>query len=144
VEGKGGSGWGVGVGWGGGTGYQEKGSEWHGAAWPAPETRPRLLQRPFGRRAPRPCRPLLPAPKVDEPMRANAGGGIDGHGEAIEVLALPFDAAAAFVLDPACPKSPGLMFGLTWAAAGLRSGQLKGRAGTLETDPLELRSVLPS
>ncbi len=32
-------------------------------------------------------------------MRVNAGGGLDGHGEAIEVLALPFASAPAFVLD---------------------------------------------
>lgn len=84
-------------------------------------------------------------------MRVNAGGGIDGHGEAIEVLALPFDSAPAFVLDSTQPKSPGLMFGLTWAHAQLLSGALPGRrggakggAGGLETEELTLRPVLPS
>jgi UDP-sugar diphosphatase len=102
-----------------------------------------LRRRVRPRRRPRPLH-SPPRPQVDEAARVNAGGGICGHGEAIEVLALPFDAAADFVVDSSCPKSPGLMFGITWAAAGLRSGKLKGRAGTLETEPLELRSVLPS
>lgn len=82
---------------------------------------------------------------VDESMRVNAGGGIDGHGEAIEVLALPFDAAPAFVLDSSQPKSPGLMFGLLWAHGALKAGELPGRAASaLETQPLELRPVLPA
>jgi len=88
-------------------------------------------------------------------MRVAAGGGIDGHGEAIEVLALPFKSAAAFVLDSAQPKSPGLMFGLLWAQQALESGAVEGRdlmktgrlevQGTFESGgPLELKSVLPS
>lgn len=44
-----------------------------------------------------------------------AGGGLASTGECIEVLALPRRNALAFALDPALPKSPGLMFGLTWA-----------------------------
>lgn len=90
------------------------------------------------------AQPPPPARQVDESQRVTAGGGIDGHGEAIEVLALPFDAAPAFAVDSAQPKSPGLMFGLFWAHAGLKSGQLKGRKGGIETGDLELRSVLPS
>ncbi len=52
---------------------------------------------------------ICSAMQVDESMRINSGGGLAGHGEAIEVLALPFVNAPAFVLDPALPKSPGLM-----------------------------------
>ncbi|GBF97651.1 uridine diphosphate glucose pyrophosphatase [Raphidocelis subcapitata] len=81
---------------------------------------------------------------VDESMRVNPGGGLDGHGEAIEVLALPFSSAPAFVLDSSQPKSPGLMFGLLWARGALASGDVKGKKGGLETSPLELREVLPS
>jgi UDP-sugar diphosphatase len=84
---------------------------------------------------------------VDEEDRAGEGGGLRGHGEAIEVLSLPFDRAPAFALDPALAKSPGLMFGLVWAHQALRSGELPGRRGGgagLETAPLELRPVLPS
>lgn len=104
---------------------------------------------PFGRENRRPgkehARPAPPnRPQVDESMRVNPGGGLDGHGEAIEVLALPFSSAPAFVLDSAQPKSPGLMFGLTWARGALASGEVKGKKGGLETAPLELREVLPS
>jgi nudix-type nucleoside diphosphatase (YffH/AdpP family) len=81
---------------------------------------------------------------VDEAGRVGEGGGLKGHGEAIEVLALPFDSALAFVLDASLPKSPGLMFGITWAHHALRSGEVAGRAAGAETGPLELRSVLPS
>jgi hypothetical protein len=35
-------------------------------------------------------------------------------GEAIEVLALPFDNVPAFVTDVSVAKSTGLMFGLLW------------------------------
>jgi hypothetical protein len=83
--------------------------------------------------------------KVDEPLRSGPGGGIHGHGEAIEVLALPFDNANAFALDAALPKSPGLMFGLVWARQALATGEVAGRkGGALETQGLELRPVLPS
>ena len=79
-------------------------------------------------------------------MRINDGGGLAGHGEAIEVLALPSAAAPAFVFDASLPKSPGLMFALTWAHGGLARGELGRGAGgaSLETQPLELRSVLPA
>ena len=76
-------------------------------------------------------------------MRVGEGGGVKGHGEAIEVLALPFAAAPAFAADPALPKSPGLMYGLVAMYHALRSGEARGRA-TVETGELELRSVLPS
>lgn len=89
---------------------------------------------------------------VDDAARVGAGGGVEGHGEAIEVLALPFESAPAFVLDGSQPKSPGLMFGLTWAREQLLSGALPGRGGAsagkggggLETEALELKPVLPS
>ena len=42
------------------------------------------------------------------------GGGLAADGEAIEVLALPVDRAAAFVCDPEVPKSSGLMFAAQW------------------------------
>ncbi|KAF8059720.1 folE1 [Scenedesmus sp. PABB004] len=65
------------------------------------------------------------------------------HGEAIDVLALPFDSVPALVTDAAVPKSTGLMFGLLWAHTGLLSGALPGRA-SLQGDALTLRSVLPA
>lgn len=79
-------------------------------------------------------------------MRANAGGGLEHSGEAIEVLALPFDSVPAFVTDDTIAKSTGLMFGLFWAYTGLLNGELKGRQGNsaVETGPLQLKSVLPS
>lgn len=81
--------------------------------------------------------------QVDESMRASAGGGQDHDGEAIEVLALPFAEAEDFIVNPALPKSPGLQFGLLWAASGLASGRLPGRA-TLDSGPLTLKAVLPA
>lgn len=91
---------------------------------------------------------------VDESARIGDGGGIKGHGEAIEVLSLPFESALPFALDASLPKSPGLMFGLAWAYHALRSGELGGRATleggelrlreTAEGGALDLRSVLPS
>lgn len=79
-------------------------------------------------------------------MRVNDGGGFAGHGEAIEVLALPSASANAFVFDASVPKSPGLMFAVTWAANALVRGEIgrRGGAAALETAPLELRPVLPS
>lgn len=93
--------------------------------------------------------------QVDNSKRVNAGGGLEHTGEAIEVLALPFAAVPAFVLDITIPKSTGLMFGLLWAHNGLLSGELPGRAASLEGgelslkataegDALTLKSVLPS
>ncbi|WIA21691.1 hypothetical protein OEZ85_000859 [Tetradesmus obliquus] len=93
--------------------------------------------------------------QVDNSKRVNAGGGLEHTGEAIEVLALPFAAVPAFVLDITIPKSTGLMFGLLWAHTGLLSGELPGRAASLEGgelsskataegDALTLKSVLPS
>ncbi len=45
-------------------------------------------------------------------MRVTGGGGLQDHGECIEVLALPLESAESFVLDAKQPKSPGLMFGV--------------------------------
>ena len=54
--------------------------------------------------------------EVDEGMKVGpaGGGGLAADGEAIEVLALPVDRAAAFVCDPEVPKSSGLMFAAQW------------------------------
>lgn len=47
-------------------------------------------------------------PKVDDSMSVpGAGGGLLGHGECIEVLALPLKRSQDFVLDGRLPKSPG-------------------------------------
>lgn len=90
-----------------------------------------------------PSLPRPPAAAVDDSMRVGDGGGLKGHGEAIEVLALPFNSALAFASDASLPKSPGLMYGLVAMYHGLRGGAVPGRA-TAETGDLELRSVLPS
>lgn len=64
--------------------------------------------------------------EVDEGCAAAAGdggGGLADHGEAIEVVALPVDAADAFLMDETLGKSAGLMFALTWARqAGVFTG----------------------
>jgi hypothetical protein len=71
------------------------------------------------------------------------------------VLALPFASVPKFVMDVGIAKSTGLMFGLLWAHNALLSGELQGRAAsmeggalslkaTAEADALELKSVLPS
>lgn len=85
----------------------------------------------------------MPPLQLDDSKRAGAGGGLAHSGEAIEVLALPYDAVPSFILDESIPKSTGLMFGLLWAHGALASGELPGRAG-LETQPLLLRPVLPA
>lgn len=84
--------------------------------------------------------------QISNSQRVNAGGGLEHSGEAIEVLALPFDNVPAFVTDDTTAKSTGLMFGLFWAHTGLLNGDLKGRQGKagLETGELRLRSVLPT
>jgi hypothetical protein len=93
--------------------------------------------------------------QIDNSKRVNAGGGLEHTGEAIEVLALPFASVPKFVMDVGIAKSTGLMFGLLWAHNGLLSGELQGRApsmeggvlslkATAEADALELKSVLPS
>ncbi|KAF8058051.1 NUDT14 [Scenedesmus sp. PABB004] len=60
--------------------------------------------------------------EVDESMRACAGGGTACRSERVEALALPVDAAAAFIEDAALAKTPGLCFGLLWGAARLAGG----------------------
>lgn len=101
--------------------------------------------------------------RVSESMRAVShegghgnGGGLADTGEAIEVLALPFERVDALVLDGArLSMSPGLQFGLTWAARELERGRLGGRgrgAGGGEkedgdgllTAELRLKPVLPA
>ncbi|KAF6263726.1 NUDIX hydrolase domain-like protein [Scenedesmus sp. NREL 46B-D3] len=93
--------------------------------------------------------------EIDNSQRVNAGGGLESTGEAIEVLALPFSSVPRFVTDASIAKSTGLMFGLLWAHNALLSGELTGRAAsmeggalslkaTAEADALLLKSVLPS
>eukprot|EP00878_Enallax_costatus_P006192 GHUV01006491.1.p1 GENE.GHUV01006491.1~~GHUV01006491.1.p1 ORF type:complete len:285 (+),score=46.58 GHUV01006491.1:220-1074(+) len=84
--------------------------------------------------------------EINDSRRVNAGGGLEQSGEAIEVLALPFQSVPAFVTDDSIAKSTGLMFGLFWAYTGLLNGDLKGQQGKVgvETGELHLRSVLPS
>lgn len=84
--------------------------------------------------------------QIDNSKCVNAGGGLEHSGEAIEVLALPFNSVPAFVTDDSVAKSTGLMFGLFWAYTGLLNGDLKGRESSngVETGPLHLQSVLPS
>jgi len=94
---------------------------------------------------------------VTDAMRAQGGGGgLADTGEAIEILALPFDAAPALVLDASLPMSPGLQFGLIWARGELDAGRLGGRSaprevggggddgGGLLTAELRLKPVLPA
>lgn len=62
------------------------------------------------------ARPPACAPQVDNDMHmATGGGGLIDHAECIEVLALPLEQSQAFVFDNSLSKSPGLLFGLTWA-----------------------------
>jgi hypothetical protein len=80
--------------------------------------------------------------QIDNSMRMGDGGGLAHTGESIEVLALPFDQAPAFVLDNSLAKSPGLQFGLLWAYHALSSGQVPDRKkGAMETDALTLKPV---
>lgn len=93
---------------------------------------------------------------VTDAMRAagsnGGGGGLADTGEAIEVLALPFDAAPAMVLDASLSMSPGLQFGLVWASGELSAGRLGGRrvqgggddGDGLLTAELRLKPVLPA
>ncbi|EFJ40866.1 hypothetical protein VOLCADRAFT_119828 [Volvox carteri f. nagariensis] len=91
---------------------------------------------------------------VDSSMAVEgAGGGLLGHGECIEVLALPLDLSQDFVMDGKLPKSPGLMFGLTWAYFNKLNGNLGPRgngpangncANPLLTEELVLKPVLPA
>ncbi|GLI70761.1 hypothetical protein VaNZ11_015790 [Volvox africanus] len=89
--------------------------------------------------------------EVDSSMAVEgAGGGLLAHGECIEVLALPLELSQGFVLDGSLPKSPGLMFGLTWAYFNKINGSLGPRAAaaaasnSLMTEELVLKPVLPA
>lgn len=55
--------------------------------------------------------------EVDETMKVQESGGLEDHGERIEVLALPMANVDAFVTDSAVAKTSGAMFGLFWAKA---------------------------
>jgi nudix-type nucleoside diphosphatase (YffH/AdpP family) len=69
--------------------------------------------------------------RVSDAARApGGGGGLADTGEAIEVLALPFDRVDGLVMDGGAGRlmmSPGLQFGLVWAARELGAGRLGGR-----------------
>jgi UDP-sugar diphosphatase len=96
--------------------------------------------------------------RVSDALRAageqQGGGGLADTGEAIEVLALPFEKAEEMVLDgKALSMSPGLQFGLTWARAEMLAGRLGGRKGGMGggkgsdgflTEELTLKPVLPA
>lgn len=60
------------------------------------------------------CLPSSRPLQVDNSKCVSSGGGLLHTGEAIEVLALPFDSVPAFVTDAKVAKSTGLMFGLLW------------------------------
>ncbi|PNW76364.1 hypothetical protein CHLRE_11g467524v5 [Chlamydomonas reinhardtii] len=97
------------------------------------------------------CPHIMYYAEVDSSMAvAGAGGGLLGHGECIEVLALPFESCQQFVLDGKLPKSPGLMFGITWAYFNKLNGSLGAprvatTSGTgLQNGELVLQSVLPA
>ena len=47
-------------------------------------------------------------------MRLSDGGGLEHDGEAIELIALPYDNIDAFLFDTSLPKSTGLMFAFKW------------------------------
>lgn len=53
--------------------------------------------------------------EVDESMKIQESGGLEDHGERIEVLALPLANVEAFVTDSNVAKTSGAMFGLYWA-----------------------------
>lgn len=53
--------------------------------------------------------------EVDESMKIQESGGLEDHGERIEVLALPLANVEAFVTDSSVAKTSGAMFGLYWA-----------------------------
>lgn len=55
--------------------------------------------------------------EVDEAMKVQESGGLEDHGERIEVLALPMGNVDAFVTDSDVAKTSGAMFGLFWAKA---------------------------
>lgn len=50
--------------------------------------------------------------QVTGDMRCSDGGGLEG--EAIELLALPFDRIDDFLYDTSLPKSTGIMFAFKW------------------------------
>lgn len=86
--------------------------------------------------------------EVDDSMRVDAGGGLQDHGEMIEVLSLPLEQTEALILDPSINKSPGLQFGLLWAYHRIMQGKVgkgsNGKNASLMNGELELRSVLPA
>ncbi len=51
--------------------------------------------------------------QVDEGLRVNSGGGVDGE-EQIEVVELPINIAKDFIFNEEIPKTPGLMFAFEW------------------------------
>ena len=53
-------------------------------------------------------------------MRHQEGGGVDHDGEAIELIALPYDNIEAFLYDTSLPKSTGLMFSFKWLQEHLK------------------------
>jgi len=58
--------------------------------------------------------------EVNSNMRQSGGGGVEHDGEAIELLALPFDRMDDFLNDTSLPKSTGLMFAFKWLQEKLR------------------------
>lgn len=57
---------------------------------------------------------VISCTQVDNSRCVSKGGGLVHTGEAIEVLALPFNSVPDFVTDAKVAKSTGLMFGLLW------------------------------
>ncbi len=51
--------------------------------------------------------------EVDESMRVNCGGGIDGE-EMIEVVEIPINKAREVMFDENIAKTPGLLFAFEW------------------------------
>ena len=51
--------------------------------------------------------------EVDESLRVNSGGGIEGE-EMIEVIEIPLKDAKEFMFNEDIPKTPGLLFAFEW------------------------------
>lgn len=67
------------------------------------------------------------AAEIDDSMAARSGGGgLEDHGEAIEVLLLPVAGIQPFIFDQTIGKSAGLLFSLMWLTDRLEAhgGQL--------------------